>query len=145
MSVNDAHQDENSLVWGTVPASDGGSSPTVALIAHMDTSPEAPTDNVNPQVVEAYMNHLDWGVFWLLITGGLYAILQALVLRAEGHLLFEPAALSLGMVVFSQEMELSAVLVGVLQKFLMLAAILWFAQRYMGLRASCSDDSTEVR
>lgn len=98
-----------------------------------------------PQVVEAYMNHLDWGVFWLLITGGLYAILQALVLRAEGHLLFEPAALSLGMVVFSQEMELSAVLVGVLQKFLMLAAILWFAQRYMGLRASCSDDSTEVR
>tara|TARA_R110002049_G_scaffold4601_5_gene32378 strand:+ start:531141 stop:532406 length:1266 start_codon:yes stop_codon:yes gene_type:complete len=54
MSVTDSHQDQNALVWGTVPATDGGSSPVVALIAHMDTSPEAPTDGVNPQVVEAY-------------------------------------------------------------------------------------------
>lgn len=54
MSVEGAHQDENALVWGTVPASDGGSSPTVALVAHMDTSPEAPDDNVNPQVIESY-------------------------------------------------------------------------------------------
>jgi tripeptide aminopeptidase len=54
ISVEGAHQDENALVWGTVPASDGGSSPTVALVAHMDTSPEAPDDNVNPQVIESY-------------------------------------------------------------------------------------------
>ena len=54
MSVTDAHQDENALVWGTVPATDGGTSPVVALIAHMDTSPEAPADGVKPQVVEAY-------------------------------------------------------------------------------------------
>lgn len=54
ISVTDSHQDENALVWGTVPATDGGTSPAVALIAHMDTSPEAPTDDVNPQIVEAY-------------------------------------------------------------------------------------------
>ena len=54
MSVTDAHQDDNALVWGTVPASDGGTSPTVALVAHVDTSPEAPSENVQPQVIESY-------------------------------------------------------------------------------------------
>ena len=54
ITIADAHQDENALVWGTVPATDGGSSPTIALVAHVDTSPEAPGDGVNPQVVEAY-------------------------------------------------------------------------------------------
>lgn len=54
MSVEDAHQDENSLVWGTVPATDGGTSPTVALVAHLDTSPEAPGDGVQPRVVESF-------------------------------------------------------------------------------------------
>ncbi len=54
ISVSDAHQDDNALVWGTVPASDGGKSPCVALVAHLDTSPEAPGDNVQPQIIEAY-------------------------------------------------------------------------------------------
>lgn len=54
MSVTDARQDENALVWGTVPASDGGDSPTVALVAHVDTSPEAPSESIQPQVIEAY-------------------------------------------------------------------------------------------
>ncbi len=54
ISIDDAHQDENALVWGTIPATDGGSSPTVALVAHVDTSPEASSENVDPQVVEAY-------------------------------------------------------------------------------------------
>jgi tripeptide aminopeptidase len=54
MSIEDAHIDGNALVWGTVPATDGGSSPTVALVAHVDTSPEAPGENVNAQVVDAY-------------------------------------------------------------------------------------------
>jgi tripeptide aminopeptidase len=54
MSVTDARQDKNALVWGTVPASDGGGSPTVALVAHLDTSPEAPSDSIRPQVIEAY-------------------------------------------------------------------------------------------
>jgi len=31
-----------------------GVSPTVALVAHIDTSPEAPSDRVSPQVIESY-------------------------------------------------------------------------------------------
>ena len=54
ISVLDAHQDENALVWGTVPATDGGAGPAVAFVAHLDTSPEAPGDNVDPQVIECY-------------------------------------------------------------------------------------------
>lgn len=54
MSIEDAHQDEHALVWGTVPATDGGASPTVALVAHVDTSPEAPGTAVDPQVIESY-------------------------------------------------------------------------------------------
>lgn len=54
ISVTDAHQDQNALVWGSVPASDGGTSPVVALVAHLDTSPEAPGDNVDPQIIEGY-------------------------------------------------------------------------------------------
>ncbi len=54
MSITDAHMDENALVWGTVPATNDGKSPVVALVAHMDTSPEAPSANVTPQVIEAY-------------------------------------------------------------------------------------------
>ncbi len=58
MSITDAHQDENALVWGTVPetlsATQAGSSPTVALLAHVDTSPESPGENVQPQIVEGY-------------------------------------------------------------------------------------------
>lgn len=54
MSVTDAQLDEHALVWGTVPATDGGDSPTVALVAHLDTSPEAPSENVLPQVIESY-------------------------------------------------------------------------------------------
>ena len=41
MSVSDAHQDDNALVWGTVPATDGGTSPTVALVCLLYTSDAA--------------------------------------------------------------------------------------------------------
>ncbi len=54
MSITDAHQDENALVWGTVPATNDTDGPVVALVAHMDTSPEAPAVNVKPQVIQKY-------------------------------------------------------------------------------------------
>lgn len=54
MGVQDAEQDENGLVWGTLPSNSGESSPAVAFVAHMDTSPEAPSENIQPQVVECY-------------------------------------------------------------------------------------------
>ncbi len=54
MGVEHSEQDTNGLVWATLPATDGGGSPTVALIAHLDTSPEAPSDKIQPQVIRHY-------------------------------------------------------------------------------------------
>ncbi len=54
MGITDARQDPHGIVWGTVPATVPGNLPTVALIAHLDTSPEAPGDGVNPQVIRNY-------------------------------------------------------------------------------------------
>ncbi len=54
MGLDNSHQDENGLVWATLPATHGAKSPTVALVAHMDTSPEAPGDHVCPQVIDSY-------------------------------------------------------------------------------------------
>lgn len=51
IGVTDAHQDEYGLVWGSIPATDAGQAPAIALVAHLDTSPEAPGMNVNPQVI----------------------------------------------------------------------------------------------
>jgi tripeptide aminopeptidase len=54
MGAQDAHQDDNGLVWATVPSTSGPDLPAVALVAHLDTSPEASGDGVKPQVVECY-------------------------------------------------------------------------------------------
>ena len=51
LNLRDVHQDEHGLVWATIPATDGGNSATVALLAHMDTSPEASGRDVHPRVV----------------------------------------------------------------------------------------------
>ena len=50
MGIADAHMDENGYVYGTVPGDT--SLPTIGLIAHMDTAPQAPGANVKPRVVE---------------------------------------------------------------------------------------------
>lgn len=55
MGADDAHVDSNALVWATIPAAgDCTNSPAVALVSHMDTSPEAPGANVRPQVIDDY-------------------------------------------------------------------------------------------
>ena len=55
MTANEVRQDEHALVYATVPNSTGESGvPVVALVAHMDTSPEAPSENVQPQVIDEY-------------------------------------------------------------------------------------------
>lgn len=55
MSAQDVVQDEHALVYGTVPSTVGDSpTPVVALVAHVDTSPDAPGDNVRPNVIENY-------------------------------------------------------------------------------------------
>ncbi|WP_417734448.1 peptidase T [Rosistilla oblonga] len=50
LGVADAHMDDHGLVWGTVPAN-VATAPAIALNSHVDTSPEAPGDDVKPQVI----------------------------------------------------------------------------------------------
>lgn len=53
MGLSDARQDEYGLVWALVPGN-VADVPAILLNAHLDTSPEAPGDNVRPQVLENY-------------------------------------------------------------------------------------------
>jgi len=54
MGVADAVQDENGIVFGTVPATVYHSAPTVAFVAHVDTSPETTGEGVKPIVHSPY-------------------------------------------------------------------------------------------
>lgn len=47
--IEDAQQDVNGLVWGTVPATTPGPAPTILFNAHLDTSPEAPGITAGPR------------------------------------------------------------------------------------------------
>ena len=50
MGIKDAHMDENGYVYGTVPGDP--SLPTIGLIAHMDTAPDASGKNIRARVIE---------------------------------------------------------------------------------------------
>lgn len=53
IGVEDAIRDENGYAYGHIPASeDGKDLPSIGLIAHMDTSPDAPGENVRPKTVK---------------------------------------------------------------------------------------------
>lgn len=54
MGIEDVQQTEHGLVYATIPPSPGVQSPTVALIAHLDTSPETSGKDVAPQVIRNY-------------------------------------------------------------------------------------------
>ncbi len=49
MGIQDAHMDENGYVYGTVPGDPA--LPTIGLIAHMDTAPDASGENVKARIV----------------------------------------------------------------------------------------------
>ncbi len=49
MGISDAHMDENGYVYGTVPGDP--CLPTIGLIAHMDTAPDACGSNVQARIV----------------------------------------------------------------------------------------------
>jgi tripeptide aminopeptidase len=51
LGIDDAEVDEYGYVFATVPGSAG---PTVGLLAHVDTSPDAPGSGVAPQVIPGY-------------------------------------------------------------------------------------------
>lgn len=55
MSAEGVYQDEHALVYAEVPSTIGKvDAPTVALVAHVDTSPDAPGKNVRPNVIQEY-------------------------------------------------------------------------------------------
>jgi tripeptide aminopeptidase len=54
MGAEGVEHDEHGLVWATIPSSVFNTVPTVLFNAHLDTSPEAPADNVCPQVIRDY-------------------------------------------------------------------------------------------
>jgi len=54
LGLDDARQDGHGIVLATVPGNTAWPGPTIALCAHLDTSPETPGAGVKPQVVEHY-------------------------------------------------------------------------------------------
>jgi tripeptide aminopeptidase len=54
IGLRDAKQDENGIVLATVPPTVARDVPTIAWIAHVDTSPETTGKDVNPQVHHDY-------------------------------------------------------------------------------------------
>lgn len=54
IGIADVEQDRNGLIWGTIPSNSGQNGPTIALSAHLDTSPETTGANVRPQVIRKY-------------------------------------------------------------------------------------------
>src|SRR2546423_7198603 len=61
IGLEDAELDENGYVTATLPSTAGQEEPTIGLIAHVDTSPDAPGAGVEPIVHRAY----DGGVIGL--------------------------------------------------------------------------------
>ena len=55
LGLQEVRVDENCYVYGVLPATPGlEDKPAIGLIAHMDTAPAAPGENVKPQVIENY-------------------------------------------------------------------------------------------
>ncbi len=71
MGISDAHVDADGYVYGTIPANCEKNIPVYGLIAHMDTSPDAPGENIRARITEAY-------------TGG------DVVLNEEKHIVLSP-------------------------------------------------------
>lgn len=55
MGLQGAHMDDNGYVYAWLPATPGCEGvPCVGLIAHMDTSPDAPGENIRARITEPY-------------------------------------------------------------------------------------------
>lgn len=55
MGILDVEMDENGYVYGQIPSnSTNDKAPSLALIAHMDTSPDLSGANIKPKIVEKY-------------------------------------------------------------------------------------------
>ncbi len=54
IGIQDAFMDEHGYVYGTIPSNTVESVPTIGFIAHMDTSPDMPGNNIKPKIVYNY-------------------------------------------------------------------------------------------
>ena len=54
LGIQDARVDAYGYVYGTIPANCEKALPVYGLIAHMDTAPDAPGENIRARVTEAY-------------------------------------------------------------------------------------------
>jgi len=54
IGLSDVEIDQNGYVMATLPANTGGEMPVVGFIAHMDTSPDFPGENVQPGIIRNY-------------------------------------------------------------------------------------------
>ncbi len=55
MGISDARVDEKGYVYGYIPATPGyEKKPSLGLIAHMDTAPDASGENVKPRIIKNY-------------------------------------------------------------------------------------------
>jgi tripeptide aminopeptidase len=55
LGISNVRVDEHAYVYGEIPATSGyENGPSIGLIAHMDTSPDASGENVKPQIIENY-------------------------------------------------------------------------------------------
>jgi tripeptide aminopeptidase len=54
LGLADVELDEFCYVYGTLPATSGSTGPAVGFMAHLDTSPAVPGDNVNPVIHKNY-------------------------------------------------------------------------------------------
>lgn len=54
LGLADVSMDDNGYVMATLPANNGKTGPAIGFVAHVDTSPDMPGENVNPRLVENY-------------------------------------------------------------------------------------------
>jgi tripeptide aminopeptidase len=54
MGINKNELDENSYLYATIPSNVNFKVPAIGFIAHLDTSPDMPADNVKPIIVKNY-------------------------------------------------------------------------------------------
>lgn len=54
MGLKDASMDDNGYVMATLPANNGKESPVIGFVAHVDTSPDMPGNDIKPRFVENY-------------------------------------------------------------------------------------------
>jgi tripeptide aminopeptidase len=54
IGIKDAETDEYGYVYAGIPSNSGKDVPVICFCSHMDTSPDAPGNNVKPQIIKNY-------------------------------------------------------------------------------------------